>query len=282
MTILYILLILLIVTRAFGEAAQRLGQPALTGELLSGVVLGLAAGRFSEHLPILAGLADNEVFHAIRDLGIFFLMLLAGVELKPRELARASASAAAVAVAGMLLPLVLGYALGMVYLPASDYRFGQALFIGVALSVTAVPVAIKVMRDVGRMDTTAGRIIVSAAVIDDVLSLLLLAFLTGVLRAGTLPDAAGLLLLGAKVALFFAVTIALGRYLFPWLTRVLKRACQEEFELSGVLIAGLAYALLAEALSMHFIIGASWRDSSLGGARQTRRPTGMYVPRSPA
>ena len=256
MTILYILLVLLIVTRAFGEAAQRLGQPALTGELLSGVVLGLVAARFTEHLPILAGLADNEVFHAIRDLGIFFLMLLAGIELQPRELAQATRSAMLVALAGMLLPLGLGFALGMLYLPASEYRFAQALFIGVALSVTAVPVAIKVMRDVGRMDTAAGRVIVSAAVIDDVLSLLLLAVLTGVIRAGTLPDATSLLLLAGKVALFFAITIPLGRYLFPWLARALKRACQEEFELSGVLVTALAYALLAEALSMHFIIGA--------------------------
>lgn len=256
MEILYVILILLIVTRAFGELAERLGQPSLTGELTAGIVLGLLGTWLHGGLPVIGDIDNEPVFRAITDLGIFFLMLLAGMELQPWEVARATRRAFSVAMAGMLLPLALGMGLGWFYLPDSPYRVAQALFLGVALSVTAVPVAIKVIRDVRKMDTAAGRVIVSAAVVDDVLSLVLLAVMTAVIEEGALPGLGAVALLVGKVALFFVITIVLGHYLFPWVGRFLKRTCQEEFEFSSVLVAGLAYAALAEALAMHFIVGA--------------------------
>ena len=256
MEILYVVLALLIVTRAFGELAERIGQPSLTGELMAGIVLGLIGSWMHGGLPVIGEFETDPVFRAITDLGIFFLMLLAGMELQPWELARATKRAVWVATAGMLLPLALGFGLGWFYLPESPYRVAQALFLGVALSVTAVPVAIKVIRDVRKMDTMAGRVIISAAVIDDVLSLVLLAVMTAVIEQGALPGAGAVVWLVAKVAVFFAVTMLLGHYVFPLFGRWLKRTCQEEFEFSGVLVAGLAYAALAEALAMHFIVGA--------------------------
>lgn len=96
MDILYILLVLLIVTRLFGELAERLGQPALLGELFSGILLGLVVNQFDGFFPILSMLTDNEVFHAITDLGIFFLMLLGGIEMHPRDLVKASGGASLV------------------------------------------------------------------------------------------------------------------------------------------------------------------------------------------
>ncbi len=81
----------------------------------------------------------------------------------------------AVAVGGMVLPMVLGITLGLLFLPASDFRMAQALFVGTALAITAVPATVKILIDLGRLDTPPGQIIVSAAVFDDVLSLLLLA-----------------------------------------------------------------------------------------------------------
>ena len=89
MELLYILLVLLIATRLFGELAVRCGQPALVGELLSGILLGVLAQQLPEALPTLAHLPDNEVFLAITDLGVFFLMLLAGIQMRPKELTRA-------------------------------------------------------------------------------------------------------------------------------------------------------------------------------------------------
>ena len=108
MEILYVLLVLLIATRAFGELAVRVGQPALVGELLAGVGLGIVVMHNQETFPVLSDLPENPVFKAITDLGIFFLMLMAGLELRPRKLAEASRHAVVVAVGGLVLPLGLG------------------------------------------------------------------------------------------------------------------------------------------------------------------------------
>lgn len=256
MDILYILLILLIVSRVFGEAAERLRQPSLVGELLAGILLGAIAAHYRGTLPILANLDDNEVFTAITDLGIFFLMLYAGLELRPREFAKATKGGMPVAVGGLLVPLVLGYGFGWLTLPDSEHRFTQSLFIGTALAITAVPVAARVLVDMGKLKTGLGQLIISAAVVDDVLSLLLLALLTGVLQTGEMPGLEGILLIMAQVVVFFAVATLVGRFLFPLIGKWLLRSRADEFDFSMVLVAALAYAELAELLEMHFILGA--------------------------
>jgi Kef-type K+ transport system membrane component KefB len=78
MEILYILLVLLVVTRVSGELAERIGQPVLVGELISGICLGLVVSHFPDTFPVLADLDVNEVFHGVTELAMFFLMLLAG------------------------------------------------------------------------------------------------------------------------------------------------------------------------------------------------------------
>jgi Kef-type K+ transport systems, membrane components len=256
MEILYILLVLLVLTRLSAEIARRLGQAALVGELIAGVVLGVIASRFSQSLPILSDLEHDRVFRAITDLGIFFLMLLAGTELQPRQLTESSKGALAVAIGGTVVPLAMGMGLGWYFLPSSEFRLAQSLFLGVALAVTAIPVALKVLMDLGQLETRAGRMIISAAIVDDVLSLLLLGVLTSVIRTGTSPDLVALGALAIQIIAFFAITIVLGHFAFPLASRWLKRARIEEFEFSAVLIAALAYAMLAEALGLHFIMGA--------------------------
>lgn len=247
---------LLIAARAFGEVAVRLGQPALVGELLSGVLIGMVARRFEGAFPRLAGLDENEVFLALADLGVFFLMLLAGMEMRLTSLTRGSLSAVGIAVGGLLVPLAAGVALGWVFLPASDYFVPQALFLGTALAITAVPVAVRVLMELGALETRPGRLIVAAAIIDDILSLLLLAVLTAVLRSGEAPDPAALAGLAGSVLAFFAITAVLAAWVLPHLLRVLERVMGDELEFSILVIVALGFALLAEALQMHFIIGA--------------------------
>jgi len=248
--------VLLIAARAFGELAVRLGQPALVGELLSGVVLGMVAQRFEGVFPRLAGLDENEVFLALADLGVFFLMLLAGMEMRLTSLTRGSLGAFGIAVGGLLVPLAGGVALGWVFLPASGYLAAQALFLGTALAITAVPVAVRVLMELGALETRPGRLIVAAAIIDDILSLLLLAVLTAVLRSGEVPAASDLAVLGGSVLAFFAITAVLGIWVLPRLQRLLERVVGDELEFSILVIVALGFALLAEALRMHFIIGA--------------------------
>lgn len=256
METLYILLVLLVVARALGEVAIRLRQPALVGELVGGILVGVVAAAFSQHLPVLAGLSENPVFAAITDLGVFFLMLLAGIEMRPKEFAEATGGSMPVAVSAMVLPLGLGFAVTWFWLPENEYRFAQSLFVGTGMAITAVPVAIRVLRDLGQLHTRLGRTLTAAAVFDDVLSLILLAVLTAVIETGGLPGLGEIAFLLLKVALFFGVTVAAGHFLMPWLGRRLRWFVLDEFEFSILLIVAMAFALLAEALGMHFILGA--------------------------
>jgi len=256
MEILFALLIILVTTRIAAEIAERVGQAALVGELVAGVLLGLLARQFSATFPVLAQVPEDEVFHAITDLGIFFLMLLGGVELQPRKLAEGTMAAVSVAVGGMVFPLALGVGLGWAVLPPSEVRVAQAIFLGVALAVTAIPVAVRTLMDLGQLNSRAGQMIVSAAIIDDVLSLALLAVLTAMIRSGTLPGAGALGLMGLQLVVFFVVSTLLGRYVLPRLSRLFKSANSGEFEFSALLIFALAESMLAEALGLHFILGA--------------------------
>ena len=256
MTLLYILLVLLIATRVCGELAVRLRQPALVGELIAGIILGLVVTRFSHVFPVLSGIPDNEVFTAISDLAIFFIMLLGGLEMRPRDLAKSTGRGLPIALGGIVLPLVLGYGVGVYFIPDNPARLAQSMFIGVALAITAVPVTVKVLMDLGQLDTTVGRLIVTAALFDDVFSLILLAVLTALAHSGTMPSTLDLVWLGVKVALFFTASYAVGRMVLPRLGRNLKGLELDYIEISGLLAWALALAVVAEAIGMHFVVGA--------------------------
>jgi len=257
MDIWYILLILLVTARLFSEFSRRINIPPLAGEILAGVLLGLVFNTYSETLPVLANLHHHEVFVAITEFGIFFLMLYAGIELSYSSLKKASGVAIWVATGGMIIPLALGIGMGWISFPDSELKSAQVLFLGVALAITAVPVAIKVLMETGKLHSKAGQTIVSAAVIDDVVSLLLLAVLTFFLKTGEMPNFEGILLLMGKIVLFFVITILLGLYALPYITRQVTRKINiEESEVSFLLIVALGFSVLAEALDMHFILGA--------------------------
>jgi Kef-type K+ transport system membrane component KefB len=183
-------------------------------------------------------------------------MLFAGIELQPRQLVESSRGAMLVALGGFVLPLALGLGLAWVFLPPSELKLAQCLFVGTALAITAVPVAIRILIDLGQLDSPTGRMIVSAALVDDVLSLVLLAVLLGVIRTGEVPGLWALAWIGLKVGLFFGITSLVGMFVVPRIAHLIGRAKVAEFELSALLVAALAYAWLAEVLGLHFILGA--------------------------
>ena len=119
-----------------------------------------------------------------------------------------------------------------------------------------VPVAVKVLMDLGKLDSTAGKMIVSAAIVDDILGLLLLAVLTAVVRTGQLPHWTGLLQLSGQILLFLTIVTGIGLFILPRLERVIGKSVIEEFEFSALLAVAFGFAVLAEALHMHFILGA--------------------------
>lgn len=257
MEIFYVLLVLLLATRTLGELAVRLKQPALVGELIAGVLIGVLVAQYSGTFPVLAELPDDQVFIALTDLGIFFLMLYGGLDLQPRELGETSRQSLFVAISAMVLPLALGTGTAWLFLPASDYKLAQAFFVGTGLAITAVPVSIRILVDLNLLKSRMGRTVVSAAVFNDILGLILLALLMALIRTGGLPDASAILLLLGKVALFFVIATAVGLWLLPTLGTLIRRFVQlEELELSFLLIVAFGFSVLAEVLAMHFIVGA--------------------------
>lgn len=255
MELIYILLILLLFARVFGEISVWLGQPALVGELVAGITIGSVASYHSSSLPILSSLTQNDTFLAIADLGVFFLMLLGGVELKAKKITNASKPAIIVAAFGMVVPLVAGYGIGYWLFPESEYKTAQCLFTGTALAITAVPVTIRVLMDLGKLESKVGGLIVSAAIIDDILSLILLAILTAFIANGTAPSFDQIVMLLGKVFTFFTICAIFGVFVFPRF-RLLTKLKSAEFEFTCLLIVALGLAFLAEALHLHFIIGA--------------------------
>jgi len=256
MALFYTLLILLLVTRAFSGLAARIGQPALVGELIGGILLGMIVVLLPDSHPAIEEITTDKSFEAILDLAVFFLMLVAGVEMRPRDLAGVAVQAVPIAAAGMALPLLLGFLLGWWWLPDSAWKFAQSLFLAVSLAITAVPVAVKVLMDLGRLQSRVGRIVVAAAVIDDVFSLMLLAVLTALLSTdqAVSPGLVGAIAL--NVGLFFAIAWTAGRYLLPRLGAAVRYLNVEYVEFTLVIVYGLALSLVAELLHMHFLIGA--------------------------
>lgn len=258
MNILYLILVLLVATRIFGELAERAKLPAIVGELVAGVALGLLLQRFADSLPVLWSATQSEAYTSIVSLGMFFLMLLAGIRMEPLDFARTSKSAILIAVGGMIVPVSAGFALGLAMLPESSLKLAQSLFLGTALAITAVPVAVRIFMDLGQLKSRVGKTVIAAALWDDLLSLLLLALLLAAIGenySGFFQSGSTILLLG-KVVLFFAVTIPVGFFVFQLIGRYFRHLHFPEVDFSMLLIAALAYAVFAEMMGLHFIIGA--------------------------
>ncbi len=245
-------------TRAFGEAAERAEMPALVGELVAGIMLGFLLQQFQHLTPSIWFAANSEIFDGLAELGMFFLMLLAGIRMEPLDFARSSRSAVLIAIGGMLVPMGIGFAFGQAVLPESDLKYAQALFIGVALAITAVPVAVRIFMDMGALESRVGKTVIAAALWDDLLSLFLMALLVATIGSqavGSFSVDTLLPVLG-KVVLYFAIAIPVGLYLFPLVIRWFRKLSFPEVGFSMTLIAALAYAVLAEYLGLHQIIGA--------------------------
>jgi Kef-type K+ transport system membrane component KefB len=250
LNILADLLALLIIARVFGELAERLGQPASVGEILSGIALVSAAGWFGQSLPFLDQLIASDALEAAAHIGIFFLLLVAGIETEPKEIAENSAVSFAVAFGGMIVPLLGGFGLAWLFLPESDLKPVQALLTGIALSISAIPAMVKMLSELGLLHTRMGEILISAAIFDDVISLFLLAVLLSIMGTGTFPDMTTLALMVAKVTAFFAITVTLGVHVYPRVSRAIKAMQAAAIEFSAI------YGLLAELLGLHWILGA--------------------------
>ncbi len=246
------LALILMSARLFAPLAQRVGFPAVLGELLLGVLLGnlslFGIGLFDT-------IAKDPIIAFIAELGVIVLLLQIGLETRLADLMKVGARAAAVGSVGIVVPFVLGaFVVGPLLLPGLTQN--TYLFLGATLAATSVGITGRVFRDLGKLGTPAARIVLGAAVIDDVLGLVILAVVTSLVQAGSVSvGEVGWII--AKAVLFLAGSIWLGRLIAPHSSRWLARLdAGPSMLFAQVLATGLALAWLAHAIGLAPIIGA--------------------------
>src|ERR1700757_1938679 len=193
------LVVLLLVGRLLGEAMQRVGQPAVMGQLLAGVLLGpsVLGVVWPEGQQALfpVGREQKAMLEAVSDLGILMLLLLTGMETDLELVRRARRAAVSVSVAGIIVPFLCGITLGQflpeTMLPRPDQRLITSLFLGTALSVASVKIVAMAVREMKFMRRKIGMMLVASAIIDDTVGWTIIAItsglaLHGVLSVGTL------------------------------------------------------------------------------------------------
>jgi Kef-type K+ transport system membrane component KefB len=245
--ILAALAFVLVGAKLLGALVERTGQPAVLGELVFGILLGnlaLVGG------PSLAALQASETFAILAELGAILLLFEVGLESTPRDMLAVGIPATKVALAGVAAPMALGFGIGRAMLPAESWMVHA--FLGAMLAATSVGITARVLQDAQAIRTPSARIILGAAVIDDVLGLVVLAIIAGVIRAASLGQSlepSGIALIVAKALAFLVGAIAIGSYVSP---RVFRGALA--LRAKGVVLP----------LALGFCFGLAWLAALAG------------------
>jgi Na+:H+ antiporter len=221
--------IMLLVAKLGGELFERLKQPAVLGELLAGILLGnlVIFGFYRAE-----SLKTNETIAALAELGVIILLFEVGLESDLREMMEVGWSSLLVAVLGVIAPFFLGWAVSAYFIP-EEPRLAH-IFIGATLCATSVGITARVFKDLGKLATREARIILGAAVLDDVLGLLILAIVAGAIRAASAGGVLSMFdvgLIALKSIVFLIASIAIGQLLVPKILRGAGR-----LETRGVLL----------------------------------------------
>ena len=237
-----------------GHLAMRVGQPAVLGELVAGIVLGNAA---LAGVSAFQSFATNEALEVLAELGVLILLFEVGLESTVRDMLKVGWSSLLVAVLGVVTPFGLGWAVGAWLLPdAGPYAHA---FLGATLTATSVGITARVLGDLGKSTTPEARTILGAAVVDDILGLVILAIVTGAVQAADqgerLAYGTAIAILAKAVAFLFGA-VALGLVISPRLFRFTSHLRGQGVLLITGLIFCFVLAYLASAVGLAMIVGA--------------------------
>jgi Kef-type K+ transport system membrane component KefB len=240
-----VLVAVLVAAKLFGEVAERLKQPAVLGELIAGVVLG---GSVLGVLPADGTIA--EVVHLLAEVGVAILLFEIGLETDLKEMFRVGGAAATVATVGVVAPFLLGFLYWVTVEPtigtpaAGITNTMVAIFVGATLTATSVGITARVLTDIKRIHTREARVIIGAAVVDDVIGLVILAIVSG-LAAGAALSLFGIALTFAVAVGFLVAAVIVGNVIAPRLFSLV-----DQMRVRGVLlVCAFAFALLFGALA---------------------------------
>jgi len=253
--LLLILAATLLTTRALSALAEKVGQPAILGELLGGVLLGAS----------LLGILNptDLAIHTLAQLGLLILLFEIGLATDVRALARVGWTATVIAIIGVLLPFVFGYfalaLMGIGHIPA--------IVCAAALTATSIGISTRVLAEMGFLHTEEGRVVLGAAVLDDIIGLVILSVIS-TFAAGAAITATGILRTSAVAFGFVVITLVAGSFVVPPVFRAAKRLRWPRTVAVVSLAFAFALAALAGLLGSAIIVGAFVAGVLLNGVQQ--------------
>ncbi len=241
--LLLVLAAVLLTTRSLSALAEKVGQPAILGELAGGILLGASA---------LGILDPNEVaIHTLAQLGLLILLFEIGLATDLRALTRVGGTATVIAVVGVVLPFALGFAA----LSAMGVGRLAAIVCAAALTATSIGISTRVLAELGFLQTVEGRVVLGAAVLDDIISLVILSVIS-TFAAGAAITTTGIVRTTAVAFGFVVMTLLVGGFVVPPLFRVAKRLRSPTTIAVLGLIFAFSLAALAGLLGSAVIVGA--------------------------
>lgn len=226
--------VILLVTKIFSMLTKKINLPQVVGALIGGLIVG----------PSILGIVSPSSFLSeVSELGVIVLMFGAGLQTDIKELKRSGKSSFFIAVGGVLVPFIGGTAIAF-FTQREGIDFLQAMFIGTILTATSVSITVETLKEMGKLSTNSGNAILGAALIDDILGLILLTVITG--AADSSVNLATVLL---KVFLFFALSLLVGGFLHRIIQKWMETATWNRKRFAVISLAFcLFYAYIAEAV----------------------------------
>ncbi len=250
------LLILLVLARLFGEIMERFKQPAMIGEILAGVLLGPTILNFIHR---------TEELKVISELGIFLLVIIAGLEIHLDEIVKSMKGRNIfISIAAFFIPLFSGYLVGICF----DLDVMSTVFIGLCVAITALPVSIRILMDLGKLNSHVGQKIISVAIFDDVIALTILGILLDIKDVEpTFANITQATIFTVLKLTFFLLIIILTykmiqklaqkeNFIENQLNNILSFLKGKESLFAVFFVFILIFATITESIGLHFIIGA--------------------------
>lgn len=234
-----------------GWLAKLIKMPPVLGQILVGIIIGPSVFKFLK--------GEDELIHIMSQIGVVFLMFLAGLETDLKELKSSGKGASMIAMGGVVFPLALGTLVPLIffskYLPGQDTheQFMSALFVGTILTATSVSISVSVLREMKQLASKQGISILGGAIIDDVFGIILLAIVSGMVSPSGNNDIGALLM---RIGIFIVALVVFGYIGAKMITRFAQGSIWRDRILTVAVITCLLLAFGAEMFNVAAITGA--------------------------
>jgi Kef-type K+ transport system membrane component KefB len=245
-----LLAIILLAAKLAGYIAIRLGQPSVLGELLMGILLGPSLLNLL-HLPAFNEETMKEILRLLGEIGVVFLLFVAGLELHLDELSRNMRTSALAGILGVLFPFFFGMGTGLIF----SFTLEESIFLGIILGASSVSISAQTLMELKQLKSRVGLSLLGAAVFDDILVILMLSLFFAFSSDST--SVIGLLLVFGRMLVFFALSFLFGLWALPYIIRKVRNLPVSQNILTLAIVVLLFYAISAELIGgMAAITGA--------------------------